>query len=226
MPPTVPPKPGPTTKPTVSAPTVSKPAVSKPVVSKPVVSKPAVSKPAVSKPPVGKPSTTKGKPAAPARKLTAAQKTAAIKALLTIRAIEDGKKTVAEAFGFAGSDVIEFLRVAARAYERGDFLSATDAAFVALSIDDANTDAWLLMGLSLAQRRRSDAARQAMQQVVAIDPKHIEAWVHLAEIEIADMQPQAAADALKKALALDPEARTPHGLRAQILVVESLSNDE
>ena len=161
----------------------------------------------------------------PARPLTAEERARLAKAQSLVQQLENGQTSIAEAFGFSATDQAEFVQVARAAYQSNDFAGAADAALVALAINDSDTDAWLLMGLSLAQRRRSSAAREALNQLLKLKPDHLEGWVHLAEVELADMKAEAAAAALKKAIELDPKALTPHGLRAQILVVEALSKE-
>lgn len=166
----------------------------------------------------------KGKAAPAALALSAEQRAKMAEMKNRIAAVERGAN-IGQAFAFTTDDTAALLGMAHQAWRRSDFLAVQDAALVTLAINELDTNAWLLLGLALAQRRRTTAARQALQQLLDIDQNHIQAWVHLAELELLDQQPAAAAACLSRAIDLDPNARTPHGLRAQMLVVNALPDE-
>ena len=140
--------------------------------------------------------------------------------------MEKGELTPAAALGLRPSHACQLEQYAASCAASADFSTAAAAALLATTADPDSANAWLLLGNALGAQRKASAAIVALERVVAIDPAHLQGWVDLGEASLALLDYAAAARALTQAIALDPHARTPQGLRAQMLVVETIQSIE
>jgi tetratricopeptide (TPR) repeat protein len=143
-----------------------------------------------------------------------------------VRAIERGQRPAAEALGISADDGERLAAFGAALFGEEDYVGARDAALLATSAAAGSVPAWLLLGAAEAALQRFDAAVRAYQRATELDSKCIQAWVDLAEAQIARLDFTAAAAALKRAIALDPKPDTPQGLRAQMLVADTMSRFE
>src|SRR5262249_19968713 len=121
------------------------------------------------------------------------------------------------------SDAERFVKFGISALGEADYETAASAATVAIALDDGQLEAWLVLGAARALQNRAAAPVQAYRPALARDERCLRAWVDLAQAYLLALDYAQAAEAVKQAIALDPEAKTPAGLRAQMIVVELLS---
>ena len=124
---------------------------------------------------------------------------------------------------FDPADVARLVRFGLCSLEAGDQETARAAALVARSIDPEAVEPCLLLGAAEARLGRATQAVAAYREATRLDARNVRAWVDLGEAALMGLDYPTAAEALNAAMALDPEAKTAHGARAQLLVVDTLT---
>ncbi len=121
--------------------------------------------------------------------------------------------------GLSAASVHRFLAIAQAAYAQADLEAAYDAAFLAVSCDRSQVDAWVMFGAVCAQRGAYTHAQTAFKQALEQHPDHLGALTGLGETSIALKDLSGAAQHLQKVVQLDPSGSKEASLRARMLLV-------
>lgn len=126
------------------------------------------------------------------------------------------------AIGLEARHVSWLVRFGERALDAQDAATAHACGVLASALDTRAVDARYLRAAAAIELKDEADALAAYTEILALAPNELRAWVDKATIELRQLRFKDAAASLKSAIALDPTARTGPGLRAQMLVIETL----
>lgn len=116
----------------------------------------------------------------------------------------------------------EFLQVAAAALAEGKAKMAEAAAEVAVQCDPNLQAAWSALGAARAKLNSFAEAVPCYVRALELEPSDVAAWCSLGELYISLLDYTKAAEALKQCMLLDPKAEHPSGIRARLVVINTL----
>lgn len=127
-----------------------------------------------------------------------------------------------DAIGLSTQNAEQFSRVAAAFLADKDLALAEASAEIATQCEPSYAPGWLILGSALARKGDFKEAVPAYLRALELRPGDIAAWCNLGELYISLLDYPKAAQALKQAMTLDPKAEHPSGIRARIVVVNTL----
>jgi hypothetical protein len=112
--------------------------------------------------------------------------------------------------------VNQFLAEATQSIQAGQFQTALELANQAISLDNSNSEAYLIRGIALSQTGQPDAATDAFQESLRLNPSNPKGYFNLAVHYYQQGKKDLSLEATRQAMNLDPSHTGARELAARI----------